>query len=433
MAIYMAMGQIPLYGVPQGQQDPFAFSRVIFASEQGTLLALGIAPIIDAGIILQLLKGAEIIRLDLKKSEDRGLFTSATKLLTVVITIGMAISFSFAGVFGSNPTPLTVIIIVLQLFLAGIVIMLLDELVQKGWGVGSGISLFILGGITQKIMWSLFSVIPVTDGPLGIIPFIISSAANGSLGNVIFRQGGLPSVFALAITAILILIIVYISGMKVEIPITSTRYRGFAGVYPLKLMYTSTVPIILVSALAANINFMGQFIWARFNPTNSNFLLNLLATYKRENQTNIADGGLVYYLTTPTNYVQAIQDPVKTAVYFAFLMGMCVLFSTLWVQLGGLSAKEAAKGLIGSKVQVLGFRSANATLESLLNRYIPTLTVFSGLMIAVLSGAADITGAIGTGTGLLLLVDISFNLYQSLVREHLDVMMPSLAGFLGKK
>ena len=87
---------------------------------------------------------------------------------------------------------------------------------------------------------------------------------------------------------------------------------------------------------------------------------------------------------------------------------------------------------MGSNVQVTGFRSANVTIESLLNRYIPTLTIFSGLMIGLLAGVADITNAFGTGTGLLLLVDISLNLYQALMKERLDVMMPGLAGLLGK-
>ena len=35
--------------------------------------------------------------------------------------------------------------------------MLLDELVQKGWGLGSGISLFIMAGVAQNVLWSTFS------------------------------------------------------------------------------------------------------------------------------------------------------------------------------------------------------------------------------------------------------------------------------------
>jgi len=432
LAIYLAMGQIPLYGVPPGQQDPFAFARVIFASQQGTLLSLGIAPIIDAGLILQLLKGAEIIKLDLKKPEDRGLFTSATKVLTVVITVGMAFAFAVAGIFGPDPSPTTMFIIIAQLFVAGIVIMLLDEMIQKGWGIGSGISLFILAGIAQQVMWSLFSIIPVQDGPLGIIPFIVSSALSGNLGATILRPGGFPSVFALIVTIIIVLIIVYISGMRVEIPITSKKMRGFSGAYPLKLMYTSTVPIILVSALAANMNFLGQFIWSQFNPSNDSTFFNLIATYTREGNSVIPDGGLIYYITSPGGFEGAVQDPTRAVSYVLFMMGMAVIFSKLWVELGGLSAREAAKNLMGSNVQVTGFRSANVTIESLLNRYIPTLTIFSGLMIGLLAGVADITNAFGTGTGLLLLVDISLNLYQALMKERLDVMMPGLAGLLGK-
>ncbi|HDM45036.1 MAG TPA: preprotein translocase subunit SecY, partial [Candidatus Bathyarchaeota archaeon] len=52
------MGEIPLYGIGRGGVDPFMYLRVIFASRRGTLLELGIGPIVTAGLILQLLAGA---------------------------------------------------------------------------------------------------------------------------------------------------------------------------------------------------------------------------------------------------------------------------------------------------------------------------------------------------------------------------------------
>jgi len=52
------------------------------------------------------------------------------------------------------------ILIITQLFLAGFMVLMLDELLQKGYGLGSGISLFIATNICETILWKLFS--PVT-------------------------------------------------------------------------------------------------------------------------------------------------------------------------------------------------------------------------------------------------------------------------------
>ncbi len=74
----------------------------------------------------------------------------------------------------------------------------LDELVQKGWGLGSGISLFIMAGVAQQILWSLFSPLPAGDGgAVGIIPYIGQSIMNHDLSNVLFRSNQLPSIFCI--------------------------------------------------------------------------------------------------------------------------------------------------------------------------------------------------------------------------------------------
>jgi len=143
---------------------------------------------------------------------------------------------------------------------ASILVMFMDELIQKGWGLGSGISLFIACGVSQQILWSLFSPLPAGDGgAIGIIPYIFQQgfldATTGMFGfnlvDAIFRSNQLPSIFGLSLTIVMLLILVYTQGMKVEIPIVSTKYRGFAATYPIKLMYVSNIPVILASALTS--------------------------------------------------------------------------------------------------------------------------------------------------------------------------------------
>src|ERR687886_1928599 len=181
---YLIMGQIPLYGVTSDPKFDFlAFARVIFAAQQGTLLELGIGPIVTAGLLMQLLKGSDLLKLNFKNPDDRSLFTSATKIVTIIVIIAEG-SLYGTSVYGHLlASPSLIPILIGQLVGASIVVMFLDELVQKGWGLGSGISLFIMAGVAQGILWSVFSPVPAQDGPVGIIPFIIDSSINGHAGD----------------------------------------------------------------------------------------------------------------------------------------------------------------------------------------------------------------------------------------------------------
>src|ERR671938_701692 len=143
LVAYLVMGQIPLYGVTDDPKFDFlAFARVIFAAQQGTLMELGIGPIVTAGLLMQLLKGSELIKLDFKNPDDRSLFTSATKIVTIIVICAEGGLYG-ASVYGHLVArPEFIPILIGQLIGSSIIVMLLDELVQKGWGLGSGISLF---------------------------------------------------------------------------------------------------------------------------------------------------------------------------------------------------------------------------------------------------------------------------------------------------
>jgi protein transport protein SEC61 subunit alpha len=435
---YLVMGQIPLYGVTDDPKFDFlAFARVIFAAQQGTLMELGIGPIVTAGLLMQLLKGSELIRLDFKNPDDRSLFTSATKIVTLIVIVaeGALYGASVYGPLTAENAPYAIYVVIGQLIGASAIVMLLDEMIQKGWGVGSGLSLFIMAGIAQTIMWSVFSPVPAQDGPVGVLPFTIESIAEGNGADAIFRSGQLPSLFVLALTIVIILILVYIEGIHVDIPIVSTKYRGFTAVYPIKLLYTSVIPVILASALLANAVFIGQMMWANYNPNNTNPAFNWIAQFDPQSQGGTATptGGILYYITPPRGLDVAAADPMRAVVYVIFMTAIVTVFSRLWVELGGLSARTAARNLLDADVQVPGFRRSEGSVETLLNRYIPSLTLLSGMIIGLLAGVSDVLNVFGTGTGILLLVNIMVSYYQTLVKEKVDTDMPKLAALLGRK
>lgn len=432
--IYMIMSQTPLYGATTPEFDFLAFARVIFASQQGTLVELGIGPIVTAGLLMQLLKGSEIFHFDFKKPEERQTFQTATKLVTYIVIVAESILYGIS-VYGPRlPSPEVGYILIGQLMAASVIIMFLDELIQKGWGLGSGISLFIAAGVAQQIMWSMFSPISAGDGGLtGVMPNIANSLAYG--GNVLdlfFRANQLPSIFGLFLTAGILLILVYTQGIKIEIPIVSTKYRGFSAVYPIKLMYVSNIPVILASALTANAVFIGQLLWANYNPLNNNIFMNFIGQFDPTSPSSPI-GGILYYITPPRGLDIAVLDPSRAILYVLFMMGIVVLFGRLWVELGGLSAKTAAKNLLDADVQVPGFRRSNQPVENILQKYIPSVTILGSMILGALAGVSDVLGVFGSGIGILLTVDILINYYNLLVREQVETVMPRLGALLGRK
>ena len=429
---YLVMGQIPLFGVTDSPKFDFlAFARVIFAAQQGTLLELGIGPIVTAGLLMQLLKGSELIKLNFKDPDDRSLFTSATKIVTIIVIVaeGSLYGVSVYGHLLASPSLIPVL--VGQLVGSSLIVMYLDETIQKGWGLGSGISLFIMAGVAQGIMWSVFSPIPAQDGPVGVVPFIIDSAIHGDLSNALFRSGQLPSIFGLIVTSLVLLALVYVQGIHVDIPIVSTKYRGFTAVYPIKLLYTSNIPVILASALLANAIFIGQMLWANYNPENANPFFNYIFQFDPQSSQS-PTGGILYYITAPRTFEHALQDPLRTFVYIIFWTGIVTVFGRLWVELGGLSPKSAAKNLLDADVQVPGFRRTQSSVQTLLNKYIPAVTIAGGILIGLLAAVSNVLSVFGTGIGILLMVDILVNYYNLLIREQVDVHMPKLAGLLGR-
>jgi len=432
LIIYLIMNQIPLYGIPQAQgNDPFATMRIIFASNRGTLMELGIGPIVTAGLIIQLLAGSEIISFDRSNPEDRGLFTTASKLFSFIMVIVQAGLYIISGVYGSITNTQSILIFI-QLLAAGLVLMMLDELVQKGWGIGSGISLFIVAGITQNIWWMSFSPFAVGDSrAYGALIAFFQGIFNGLPIQSWFYRFGYPDMVGFFTTLLVFAFVVYVEGMRVEIPISHSSYRGYRSRMPIKLLYVSNIPVILAYAMFANFQLVGQFVWTRWNQDNSNFILNMFGMYNQTAQGTQPIGGLSYYVTSPGSLSGVLADPVKAIMYLLIVVGFCVIFSITWLEIGGLGADQMADQLLQSGMQVSGFRRSRKPLEKLLNRYIPTITVIGGMIIGGLAAFSEFFGVFGSGMGALLAVSILYQYYQTMVQEQVEDLYPFLRGAFG--
>ncbi|MEM3736763.1 MAG: preprotein translocase subunit SecY [Candidatus Bathyarchaeia archaeon] len=424
---FLVMCEIPLYGINISEgTDPFRMLRVIFASRRGSLMELGIGPIVTGGLVLQLLVGSKMIPLDFSKAEDRAAFTAMNKLFAIIFTVFESVVYLLGGAFG-QVTATGFSLILAQLIVVGILVILMDELIQKGWGLGSGISLFIAAGVAQQVAWMSISPILGTDGHFyGIFPALPGLMASGGLTLALFRPGNNPSLIGLLATFIVFLVVIYCEGLRVEIPIAHAQYRGYKGIYPVKLFYVSNIPVILTSALFADIYFGAQILYTRLQ---TGFLVDILGKFDAQGN---PVSGLAYFVTSPRSLEAVAADPIRAVVYTAVMVLICAGFAVTWVQIGGLGAEKVAKQLIDARMQVPGFRRSEKSIEELLNRYIPVVTVLGGSIVGFIAAVADFTNTFGTGTGMLLTTSIMWQYYQILMRERLEEMYPGIARLLGK-
>ena len=443
LVIYLIMSNIPLYGVDVTETtDYYYWLRVILASQRGTLTELGIGPIVTAGLIMQLLLGSKIIKVDMSDPYDRSMFSGSQKVFAMFLTIFNIVAYILGGAFGDlSATDGTFVF--LQLFLAGIVIILLDELLQKGWGIGSGVSLFIATGVAGQIFWNLFSFIAAEDGlARGVIVGFFQALGDPSynVADFIFRGNRLPSLFGGITTLIIFLIVIWFESTRVEIPLAYKGYRGFKGKYPMKLLYVSNIPVILVNALYANFLFFGQML-AGPNSTlrgqGFDFLIDLIGRFDDipagggAGNYLVPNYGLLYFLTPPQGLDQLIADPIRAIIYLIFFIFLCVMLGRVWVDVSGLAPRDIAQQIIDSGMQIPGFRSSDKIIERILKRYIPTLVILNGIIIAVMSFFADSLGALTSGTGLLIAIGIVHQYSESLAKEMAAMQYPGMRSFLG--
>jgi len=443
LVLYLVMSEIPLYGVAAGESPELAPLRVIFASTRGTLMELGIGPIVTAGLILQLLAGSGMIAFDASDPEDRGLFTCASKVFSLIM-VGVQASALLIGGIYQNMNPWQAIIIFIELLAAGLFLILLDEMIQKGWGIGSGISLFILAGVAQRIVWdSLLPIGPWGDGKYyGAIVAFIQTVMMGQYPLTGFfvrvdRKTGealvnLPTMLGFIATIAVFIAVIYAEGVRVELPVSYARYRGFRGRYPIKLLYVSNLPVIFASALFANVYFISQLLWARLNPENTNFWINIIGTYTNDpNRGPVPIGGLAYYMVSPRNILDVINNPLQASVYAGIMVIFCVVFSLTWLEVGGLDPGTVAKQLVDAGMQIPGFRRSQRPIELILKRYIPAVTIIGGFLVGLIAAVANFFGVFGSGMGVLLSVGILYQYYQLLMQERIVDMYPAMRRFLG--
>jgi len=428
LAAFFIMANIPLYGLSTNALEQLKFLQVIFATQFGSIISLGIGPIVMSSIILQLLVGSGILSIDTKTEDGKKYFQGLQRIGVIFFIIFEAIVYVLMG--GLQAISGFTTILIFQLVLGGLAIMFMDEVVHK-WGFGSGVSLFIVAGVA----WSLFTALFQFVGPTGEnclfdfantpcsgnILVIIQSVINGA------PSEALVAIAAITATIVIFLTVVWAQSLKVEIPLTYERIRGYGVKWPMQFFYTSVLPVILVAALAANIQLFGSLLenWLG-HPT-------FLGSFSNGQPIS----GLAFWLNS-SNIIEAIIRGsfqtvfiIQAIVHLLFYMVFSALFAVFWMKTSGQDESTQAKNMLSSGLQLPGFRKDPRVLESVLKRYILPLTIMGGLAIGALAAIANLLGALTGGTSILLSVMIMYQLYTSIAQQHAVDMHPALRKMMG--
>lgn len=430
LALYLVCSLMPLAGVRKlAHQDPMYHLRLLTASSKFTLMELGISPIVSSGMILQVLSGLNVLNRDPSNPKSVALFEAAQKLAGLLMTVFQAGTNILTGQYGTLQELgiFGVVAILFQLVVAAIVVILLDEMLQNGYGIGSGISLFIATNISERIMWSLFSFDEAYFGRgkeyegaiIGFFHLMITRKDKvRALREAMFRSHfpNLANVFS---TILVFIAVLFFEHVKINIALMNTVNRQDMKPFEIKLFYTSNTPIIVQSTIISQICSFSKIICQHWPDA---FITKLLGVW-RSPQQGLSDdyavpiSGLAYYLQAPTSIQHTIHDPLHTIIYLIIILLSAGIIAYYYINIGGNSAADVAKSLSSQHITIKGHRDNKEMITKKLNYYIPTTAALGGILTGLLSFVADFLGAFGSGTGIILMVSIIYGFAEDLAKE----------------
>ena len=452
LVLYFFLTNVFLFGLQGQGSEVFGQFRSILAGGQGTILQLGIGPIVTASIVLQLLGGADLLGLDTQNNpRDQVLYQGLQKLLVVVMCALTGLPMVFAGEFlppseavaNSLGVGLAGVqwLIFAQVFVGGILILYMDEVVSK-WGVGSGVGLFIIAGVSQRLIGGLIAI-PGLGVERGIVPTWVGMALGSVDVPPLLTPAGVEAlligagqVVPILTTIAIFVVVVYAESVRVEIPLSNARVKGARGRYPVKLIYASVLPMILVRALQANVQFLGRILNAQLGS-----LPAWLGTYVDGQPT----GGFFYFLApirSPNDWMWFAgggggnapwEILLRVATDLTIMVVGGAIFAIFWVETTDMGPDATAQQIHNSGMQIPGFRQNVRSIERVLAQYIPQVTVIGGALVGLLAVMANMLGTIGSvsGTGLLLTVSITYKIYEEIAEEQLMEMHPMMRQMFG--
>lgn len=422
---FSVMSEIPLYGIASSElPDPIYWLRPVVGSSRGSLLELGTIPLLTSGFLFQLLAGAQVLDVNFDYKSDRELFQSAQKLFAIVLTVAQSVALVFSGLYGA-PSELGVSVVVallLQLVGSGIFVILVNEILDKGYSFGPGSTFFATLATCQQFFWNGFSLSSqdfgrgkeYTGSVIALFHYLWNRRSwKKALVEAFFRSN-LPNLTQLYITVVSFGLVAYLLSFRIEIPVKSTKMRGTVTNFPIRLLYTGAMPILVLTAFIANISIFSNALYKQF-PTN--LLVRIFGTWdsSAESAQAYAVSGLAYYLQPPFGIVDALWDPLRTGFFVTFVVVTSAIFAKTWSEISGSSPKDVAKLFKSQGIVIVGHRDVSVAKE--LSRIIPLAASVGGALAGLIAAVSNILGSVGGGVAVIVAVTTIQSYYEILAQE----------------
>ncbi|MCL5018814.1 MAG: preprotein translocase subunit SecY [Candidatus Pacearchaeota archaeon] len=444
LASFFILANVPLFGLSNNALERFKYLAIILGTDFGSIISLGIGPIVMASVILQLLTGSGILHIDTTNPEGRKFFQGIQRLLTFFFIVFEAMIYVLMQ--GLQAAPGLAPLLILQLILGGLAIFYMDDLTTK-WGFGSGVSLFIGAGASWQLITSAFQfmnqqgrncLLDFTNTACPGKVFVVVQAIINKYPIELISAAG-----AIIVTALIFMIVIWVQSLKVEVPLSYGRLRGYSVKWPLAFFYTSNMPVILTAALLVSFQVFGGVIETAAAPC-------LIEGGECAGLAKIASSlgflghfvngqpvsGLAFWMGSSNLLELTIRGGflprylLQGLTHVLFYVLLSTIFSVFWVKTSGMDAKTQAHKIAASGLQIAGFRQDERVLESILERYIMPLTVMGGIAIGILASITNLMGALISGTAILLVIMIFFQFYQNIVQQHQTDMNPAFRKFM---
>ena len=165
-------------------------------------------------------------------------------MFALILALGQATVYVPTGMYG-QPRDLGAgicLLLIIQLVSASLIVILPDELLQKGYGLGSGISLFLATNICESIVWKAFSPTTVNTGRgpefegavVSLFHLLFTWNDKGGALREAFWRDHLPNIMNLIATVVVFAVVIYLQGFRIENPVQSNCFCGQRGSYPVK-------------------------------------------------------------------------------------------------------------------------------------------------------------------------------------------------------
>jgi preprotein translocase subunit SecY len=453
LILYFALGNIPLFGLSPESLDLFGRWRALFAGQRFSLTALGIMPIIDASIVLQILAGPKLMKLDLTNPRDQAFYLNVQKLL--VLCFAIFISFTYTtGFYMPNQdiarqlgVSLRFIsfLLFLQVFVGGMLVYYMEEVVSR-WGIGSGVGIFIVAGVSEQIISGLINWVPDQSGlAVGVIPRWVELVGQKRGIAQDIAENGIALLFqhhliALITTVALLFLVLYLACARIEIKIPDYSRRAHGGIrFPIKLVHFTwaiAVPLVFLNLgriLQSGIQGLGRLLYYHG--------IAIPGTY---DEFGSATSGLMFYLDpiySPWDWcppfvyslypdVAGWQVAVRIATDLSIMVACSILSAWIWVKLSpGMETRDLKLMIRDSGLSIHGYRRSTKAIKRAVDRCTLKIAMTGCGILGALLVIANMFGTLGfvSVTRLILAVCIIYGLYGELRVYNSEKILSSLS------